>query len=70
MPGALRDTQHGRFVAVAGHYDATQQTLDATRIDVVGPLMTGKVTTVDGATFTMRSGRGDRSSLWPVAMSS
>ena len=58
MPGTLADIQNGRFVDVAGRYDTTQQTFDATRINVVVPLMAGKVTVVDGTTFTMLSGRG------------
>jgi hypothetical protein len=59
MPGTITDIQNGRFVNVAGRYDVTQQTFDATHINVVVPLMTGRVTAVDGATFTLRSGRGE-----------
>jgi hypothetical protein len=58
MPGTMADIQSGRFVNVAGHFDTTQQTLDASRVDVVVPTVTGSVTAVNGATFSMLSDRG------------
>jgi hypothetical protein len=58
MPGTIADIQSGRFVNVAGHFDSTQQTLDASRVDVVVPTVTGSVTAVNGAAFTMLSDLG------------
>jgi hypothetical protein len=59
MPGTISDIQIARFVDVTGRYDTTQQTFEARRVNVVVPLVTGRVTAVNGATFTIRSGRGE-----------
>jgi hypothetical protein len=58
MPGTIADIQSGRFVNVAGRFDTTQQTLDANRVDIVVPTVSGWVTAVDGAAFTMSSDGG------------
>lgn len=53
LPGSAADIQDGRFVVVTGRYDQARHAVAATRVNVVVPTITGRVSAVTGATFSM-----------------